>query len=279
MAEPNECKRFHFAVNENKPTRLHSIGYDDYRFREIHKFAWKNPVSTLHYVRNGSGKYLVFGKEYNIKAGDFFFTPSNVPIAYYPNDDDLFRYYFFTFQGDYTLEIKEALDMTNEQLVCRSKNPQQVKHILDSLFEEAPKSSNVYYKSLSVLMQILSLESNTSHTFTYNYHKSEELVTMVKEMVKLNFANPEFTVSSMAQMLYISNSQMTRVFKSKTGTTVVAYLMKYRMQQALVLLEEKDLTNKELSHAVGFRDELYFMKCFKKEYGITVNEYKRNGKF
>ena len=56
--------------------------------------------------------------------------------------------------------------------------------------------------------------------------------------------------------------------------TVVKFLSEVRLKKAAELLSEKDYRIKELCAETGFNDELYFMKIFKKKYGMTVKEYR-----
>ena len=65
------------------------------------------------------------------------------------------------------------------------------------------------------------------------------------------------------------------MFKNKTGISTVQYLVKERLNSAATMLKEKDFPVKKLAFLVGFKDELHFMKAFKKEYGITVKEFRQ----
>ena len=60
----------------------------------------------------------------------------------------------------------------------------------------------------------------------------------------------------------------------KTGISPVKYLVKLRLQTAGDLLKNKDYSVKALASEVGFNDELHFMKEFKKEFGVTVKNYR-----
>ena len=75
-------------------------------------------------------------------------------------------------------------------------------------------------------------------------------------------------------MIFVSHSYICKLFKMKTGISPVKYLVKLRLRTAGELLKTKDYTVKKLCKAVGFSDELHFMKEFKKEFGVTVKNYR-----
>ncbi len=278
MEERDGIKVWRFKNDESKPSRLIGVGYNDFRIIEGCKIFRAQPHYTLHYVRNGKGKFFVKDKEYHIKEGDFFYTPVDEPMSYFPDESEPWRYYFFSLYGDYMTEIKETFGFTEENFVCPAKNPQKAKWVLDSLFKETDPAMEMYYTALSGLMQILSAESQTTKRSNFQSYQQKELVKSVVESIKLNYENPDFMISDVAGLLYVSHSRMSRIFRSEVGTTIVAYLMNYRLERAAELLTEHNMTVKSLSSAVGFNDEIYFMKCFKRKFGMTVGEYREHVK-
>ena len=52
--------------------------------------------------------------------------------------------------------------------------------------------------------------------------------------------------------------------------------MQYRIQKAKELMLTTHLKSYEIAELVGFSDESYFSRCFKKITGMSPNEYRRN---
>lgn len=69
------------------------------------------------------------------------------------------------------------------------------------------------------------------------------------------------------------------LFVRKTGMTFSQYLTRLRMEQSILMLKNPALSLKKIAVAVGYEDEVYFHKVFKKYYGITPVQYreKANG--
>lgn len=55
----------------------------------------------------------------------------------------------------------------------------------------------------------------------------------------------------------------------------MAYLADKRIRNAAKLLEYGDFSIHTLSEKCGFENDAYFMRCFKKRYGMTVKEYRK----
>ena len=72
----------------------------------------------------------------------------------------------------------------------------------------------------------------------------------------------------------VSRTHFFRMFKSQTGTTPVEYVKRRRLREALLLLQESDLTIAEIGDKVGWPDQFYFSKLFKSEIGMPPSAYR-----
>ena len=84
----------------------------------------------------------------------------------------------------------------------------------------------------------------------------------------------EITVESTADHLGISAAHYIRTFKKETGMTPNAYLMKIRVEEAAKLLRSTHYTIQYISAQVGIPDANYFVKCFRKHWGVTPSQYR-----
>ena len=62
----------------------------------------------------------------------------------------------------------------------------------------------------------------------------------------------------------VSASYLSRKFKEILGQTFLDFLNKYRVQQAITLLNTREYRISEISEAVGFSDYKHFCSVFKK---------------
>ncbi len=82
------------------------------------------------------------------------------------------------------------------------------------------------------------------------------------------------TIDDISGALFISGTYLSQSFKSMMGTSVMQYLISYRVERAKKLLEETDHMIYYVAEKVGFRDVRHFSKTFKKCTGYTPMEYR-----
>ena len=72
----------------------------------------------------------------------------------------------------------------------------------------------------------------------------------------------------------MSQPQFMKTFKKVAGMTLVAYLNHVRLANGSRLLRETGLTIAEIANAVGFSDQSYFDKRFKRAFGRTPSSFR-----
>ena len=104
------------------------------------------------------------------------------------------------------------------------------------------------------------------------------LISLLTETVANNYTNPEFGVDELAEALEISRSSLNRRMRETLDTTANNYIRDVRIQKAEELLRSSSLQINEICYRVGFQTPSYFIKCFKKKYGQSPNEYANSTK-
>lgn len=83
------------------------------------------------------------------------------------------------------------------------------------------------------------------------------------------------SVTKLAREFSISESFLSREFKHSKPFTIGKYIFRERMFRAASLLREnKHATLKSLSEVIGFYDYEYFVRVFKKFYGVSPSQYR-----
>ncbi len=86
----------------------------------------------------------------------------------------------------------------------------------------------------------------------------------------------DITLQSVSDIFYINSSYLSKLFKSEMGINFTSYLSNKRLKRACILLKESSMQVSEIAESVGFSNYFYFARVFKKAYGITPTEYKRD---
>jgi AraC family transcriptional regulator, transcriptional activator of pobA len=82
------------------------------------------------------------------------------------------------------------------------------------------------------------------------------------------------TVGRAAALVGMSQPQFMKTFKKAAGMTLVAYLNHVRLANGSRLLRETSLSIAEIANAVGFSDQSYFDKRFKRAFGRTPSSFR-----
>lgn len=103
----------------------------------------------------------------------------------------------------------------------------------------------------------------------------DQFMSKVVSYITRNIANPDLSVNSLSFELKLSKMQVNRKIKALTGQAPAAYITTFRMEKALLLLEQGTFSIAEIAYAVGYSDPNYFSRAFTKKYGIVPREVKK----
>jgi len=83
-------------------------------------------------------------------------------------------------------------------------------------------------------------------------------------------------VAELANLVNLSGSRLRHLFKQQTGTTPGQYLKAVRLRKAGVLLRTTFMSVKEIAMTVGLTTASYFVREFRKSYGMTPTAYRNS---
>lgn len=92
--------------------------------------------------------------------------------------------------------------------------------------------------------------------------------------VKAHFAEPLY-LEMVAEIVHLSPTYFCKLFKMETGVGFSEYLAGVRIEKAKALLLQTKGSIKDIALAVGYQDDKYFSKLFRKQVGIKPSEYKK----
>ncbi len=102
--------------------------------------------------------------------------------------------------------------------------------------------------------------------------KENDYVKQVLQITKERYAE-KISIESLAEEMGVSASYLSRKFKGATGSSYLDFLNKYRVQQAIKLLETGKYKVYEVSDLTGFTDYKHFNTVFKRYTGQAPSEF------
>ncbi len=93
--------------------------------------------------------------------------------------------------------------------------------------------------------------------------------------IKQHYCESDLSLSTAARKAAMHKDYLSKLFKQETGSGFSEYVNIQRIKKAQELLITTHMKSYEIAQEVGFQDESYFSRVFKKFVGIRPNEYKR----
>ena len=97
------------------------------------------------------------------------------------------------------------------------------------------------------------------------------LMLRARQYLDEHFTEPT-SLNQMAHMLNVSPFYLSHVFSRESDFSLFTYLTNLRMQRARALLKAGKNNVTEAAHAVGYEDEGYFSKVFRKYFGVPPRD-------
>ncbi|WP_027204082.1 AraC family transcriptional regulator [Butyrivibrio fibrisolvens] len=113
------------------------------------------------------------------------------------------------------------------------------------------------------------------HNHRLSLDKYSPSIQRVLEYISLHLGD-HISNEDLSANANMSISHLAKVFKKETGVTMTEYIALLRCKKAANLLKKTNLPIQEISSYVGYSDNNYFVKVFRKNYGMTPTEFRRN---
>lgn len=134
--------------------------------------------------------------------------------------------------------------------------------------ERASQTMTRDLKNMSVLVAASQLVDQAEE------EPGEQDIVRIVEYISQHYQEP-LSLASLAEHFHFNAVYLSRYIKNHSGYTFTEILTQIRMYRAAQLLKTTTLKNGEICERIGMGDERYWGQVFKKLYGVTPNEYRR----
>ncbi|HEY9575919.1 MAG TPA: AraC family transcriptional regulator [Lachnospiraceae bacterium] len=117
------------------------------------------------------------------------------------------------------------------------------------------------------------LAQHTDHVTVGGDRLEDEVMMKVLGLIEENYKDGQ--LSKLCDRLQMDLYSISRIVKRRTGQTYTDLLQKKRLGQAAFFLKNTKLSITDIALNVGYNNFSYFYKLFKKEYGLTPKEYRK----
>jgi len=227
-------------------------------------FVWE-------YIMKGKGTVIAGGKEYQACAGDMYFLPIGSNHIYYSDAEEPWEKIWVNATGSLTNTLFREYNPGNMVVFKNAGGQEFLERVHEvgrdpnlSVPDKHERTALIFHEAL----QYLSKQFYKADSFL-----SKEAVLM-KEYLD-NHIDQNVSLKELCGLVYLSESQVVRIFKKNFGKTPHEYMLEIKLEQAKKLLLNSKLMIWEIAEQMHFCDEHYFSAIFKKKTGKTPMEYRK----
>lgn len=100
----------------------------------------------------------------------------------------------------------------------------------------------------------------------------EKFMSDLTELIETNLSEVDLSTSFLCQELGMSSSKLYRKIKELTDLAPNEFIRTIRLKKSAVLLKSMKYNVSEVTTLIGFKDPLYFSRCFKKQFGFPPSK-------
>jgi AraC-like DNA-binding protein len=235
--------------------------------------------SDLHiiYVKGGKGHYMLDGKKESLAKGKVIFVSNGYLHSANTDQDNLLQIIPVRF-GLYDNTTSEPA-MNAIKPFCFSFVPVSLAKY-ENLFETLYRYSNTEESDIkgglcsSVLSQILYEALNSlNENLNKRGNRNVDLIK-AKDYMDSNI-DKQICIESIAQNVRLSPKYFIRVFTKTYGISPYKYYINKKIQHAVFLLQEADMSVSDVASMLGYPDQFAFSKQFKSITGYSPANYRR----
>ena len=175
--------------------------------------------------------------------------------------------------------------MFGQVLGNKDKNETQIK--LEELCREYHMSENTYEKIKKIKYRSdrqIRAAANILDALTEYIHlkgmvqlSGKRLIEPIERYIDEHISEP-LSVEQLCREFSISRTKLYKLMSEYQNGGIASFIRRRRLEASRQLIKNADMSVAEVADAVGFSDYNYFLRCFKKEYGISTKKYLKSVK-
>jgi AraC-like DNA-binding protein len=224
------------------------------------------------YVTKGRGIFEINGRTHVVVPGSILMVFPGVRHLYKPEYEVGWTEYWVGFKGPYVDALRREGLLSAEKPLFEVGLQNSLLAIYHQIFELVRYQRPLYQARASSLVLTLIAETLARARKNVQYDHSEKIVEKARFLMEEN-VHGEVNIAGIAATLGVTTSQLNAVFKSYTSMTPYQYYISIKIRRAKEMLEDGDLSIKEVAFRLGFDDPYYFSRLFRRKAGLPPSKW------
>ena len=272
-------RKEHIIYNSNIPVK---ITYASVREYPLH---WHNSVEII-YVLKGMVNISIDTDNYSIFENEIEIINTNESHRIHSDEDNLVLIFHIdsSFLEKYYKDIYNIFFYTNTSKEDSQEGEEYLilKKLLAEILCEMVQRQEDYDEEIeSIVIKLLfHIINNFHYLISGEGDLSEEQFDRYHRISKYIFSNynNNITLQDIAKKEFLSPDYLSHDFKNATGYSFTDLLNLTRVEEAMKLLLDSNMSLTEISEEVGFSHTRYLNKHFKNYYHLTPLQFRRKNK-
>jgi len=232
----------------------------------------------LVFCLSGSGWFTVEGRRREVSAMDVFWIPGGLAHSYGSNESDPWQIYWVHCYGGSVSDLLAWTPLGEGRRLTSFANANAVRRQFNTLLQRLDRGFGDHTllemsRFFVSLMTLLHVDAGPEKEL-----EQRERIEKAMERMRETLSEPA-SLKEYAQTAGFSVSQFSHLFKKLFGTSPMSYFVELRIQRAKEILDSSNLSVKEIAWELGFEDQLYFSRIFKKVTGVSPSIYRKESVF
>lgn len=230
----------------------------------------------LHFVLDGKGEFRNEHGSYALQPGQGFLITPHQRVHYVADEKQPWQYCWIGFTGLQVNSLLKRIGISNAKPVFKIDHYE----VIDQLHNQLLETEHLYsydFMLQSIIYRIFALLIDNCATSKVNAIPSTQAnyIQLASRWIEHHYAD-KITVADVAQYVGLNSSYLSRLFKQQYNVSLQHYIVSFRMQRAVELLNIEALSISDVSRSVGYTDVFVFSKTFKKIMGVSPLHYREN---
>ena len=229
----------------------------------------KSRVACIEYIESGSGTVNIDGKTFCPKAGDSYFLQAGKDQHYYSDPNDPWKKHFINLSGRLLDGLAEGYGLSDVSYFEGLDLSSELAGIIALAKQGDDCSAELIAFLNEIFLKMHGHIKSASEKFGIESEMKDFLNTQITQ---------KFDLSLLCKHVSRSESRTIRLFKNAYGVTPYAYVLGKRIDLAKKLLDNTNLSVKQIAEKLCFADEYYFSNLFKSKVGASPAAYRKRAK-
>ncbi|MDO5397657.1 MAG: helix-turn-helix domain-containing protein [bacterium] len=227
--------------------------------------------NVLIYVTEGIIYVAEDGEEHEINPGEIFFLKRGVHHWGSREIKKGTRWYFFHFKEGEPIpnRYEEKTVLPKKIYISDDSRPaHMIQRCIDMFYSSESIGKRRLHRSFFDILSALADEAEVKE-------RRQGLADRICEYLGNHVSEP-FSAAALEKEFYLSYKHMAAVFKRDKRETMQQYHTRLKINAACYLLKSTLMPIGEIAAETGYRDALYFSRCFRAAKGISPTEFRRS---